>query len=123
MKNHKDEIKAKAKQQTADYLTFKKQEANAREIEKRPWYEDVWVGTKSFVGEFTGYYDYLRVKDGVDPITGVELTAGQRVTYAAMAAASFIPIVGWGGRLARSGKGIYSTVKVSNTALDAYKSA
>ncbi|MDL4841741.1 polymorphic toxin type 15 domain-containing protein, partial [Aquibacillus rhizosphaerae] len=110
-------------QQTADYLTFKKQEANAREIEKRPWYEDVWVGTKSFVGEFTGYYDYLRVKDGVDPITGVELTAGQRVTYAAMAAASFIPIVGWGGRLARSGKGIYSTVKVSNTALDAYKSA
>ncbi|MDL4840323.1 AHH domain-containing protein, partial [Aquibacillus rhizosphaerae] len=32
-------------------------------------------------------------------------------------------IVGWGGRLARSGKGIYSTVKVSNTALDAYKSA
>ncbi|MDL4838982.1 T7SS effector LXG polymorphic toxin, partial [Aquibacillus rhizosphaerae] len=39
------QVQDEAKQQTADYLTFKKQEANAREIEKRPWYEDVWVGT------------------------------------------------------------------------------
>ncbi|MDL4842129.1 pre-toxin TG domain-containing protein [Aquibacillus rhizosphaerae] len=72
------------------------------------------------MGEFTGYYDYLRVRDGVDPITGVELTAGQLVTYAAMAAASFIPIVGWAGRLARSGKGIYSGGKGKQYSLERF---
>ncbi|MFP7473441.1 pre-toxin TG domain-containing protein [Niallia taxi] len=97
---------------------------DAREIANRPWYEDLWEGTKTFAGELTGYYDYIRAKDGVDPVTGAKLTAGQRVAAGAMAAAGFIPIVGWAGRALKGGKGIYSATKAINTAdhaLDAYK--
>ncbi|MCM3030906.1 pre-toxin TG domain-containing protein [Niallia sp. MER 6] len=113
-----------AKTQTNSYLSYKKEEKEAREIANRPWYEDLWEGTKTFAGELTGYYDYIRAKDGVDPVTGAKLTAGQRVAAGAMAAAGFIPIVGWAGRALKGGKGIYSATKAIHTAdnaLDAYK--
>lgn len=113
-----------AEAQTNSYLSFKKEEKEAREIANRPWYEDLWEGTKTFAGELTGYYDYIRAKDGVDPVTGAKLTDGQRVAACAMAAAGFIPIVGWAGRALKGGKGIYSATKAINTAdhaLDAYK--
>ncbi|WOD65184.1 T7SS effector LXG polymorphic toxin (plasmid) [Niallia taxi] len=113
-----------AKTQTNSYLSYKKEEKEAREIANRPWYEDLWEGTKTFAGELTGYYDYIRAKDGVDPVTGVKLTEGQRVAAGAMAAAGFIPIVGWAGRALKGGKGIYSATKAIHTAdhaLDAYK--
>lgn len=118
--------KVDAEAQTDAYLSFKKEEKEAREIANRPWYEDLWEGTKTFAGEFSGYYDYLRAKDGVDPVTGEELSAGQRVAAGAMAAAGFIPIVGWAGRAIKGGKGIYSATKAisaADHALDAYKSA
>ena len=43
-----------------------------------------------------------------------------------MAAAGFIPVVGWVGRAAKGGKAIYSTAKGMNAAshaLDAYKTS
>lgn len=120
------QLKSEAEAQTDAYLSFKKEEKEAREIANRPWYEDLWEGTKTFAGEFSGYYDYLRAKDGVDPVTGEKLSAGQRVTAGAMAAAGFIPIVGWAGRAIKGGKGIYSATKAitaADHALDAYRSA
>ncbi|MBK0006212.1 MULTISPECIES: pre-toxin TG domain-containing protein [Priestia] len=39
-------------------------------------------------GELTGYYDFKRAVDGVDPVTHKELFAKQRVTARAMAAGS-----------------------------------
>ncbi|WP_375335810.1 pre-toxin TG domain-containing protein [Bacillus sp. WMMC1349] len=78
-------------------------------------------GTKTFVGEASGYYDYKRAKDGVDPVTGEKLTAGQR------AAAGFIPVVGWAGRAAKGAKGVYGAYKAgkaistADKALTAYK--
>ena len=38
-----------------------------------------WDVVCDFTGEVTGYYDYKRAADGVDPVTGEKLTAGQRV--------------------------------------------
>ncbi|MBU5594939.1 hypothetical protein KQI76_07155 [Amphibacillus sp. MSJ-3] len=86
----------------------------------------VWDGAKTFVGEVTGYYDTIRATTGVDPVTGVEYTAGQRIAYAGLAAAGFIPFVGWAGRALRGSKGIYATVKgvkALDTSLDIYKAA
>ncbi len=81
-----------AEAQTNSYLSFKKEEKEAREIANRPWYEDLWEGTKTFTGELTGYYDYIRAKDGVDPVTGAKLTDGQRVAAGAMAAAGLFQL-------------------------------
>jgi len=41
--------------------------------------QKTWDGIKTFTGEITGYYDYIRASEGVDPVTGEELTTGQRV--------------------------------------------
>ncbi|WP_230129144.1 pre-toxin TG domain-containing protein [Bacillus sp. CECT 9360] len=66
-----------ANQQTKDYLTFKKDQGEARRIEKemeelenRPWYEKTWDTVATFTGEVTEYYDFKRSTEGVDPVTG-----------------------------------------------------
>ncbi|TKG98195.1 transposase, partial [Peribacillus simplex] len=96
----KDEVAGQMK----DYQTFKKQQAEARkieqemeELENRPWYEKAWDTTKTFTGEFTGYYDSIRASTGVDPVTGRKLSDAERIAAGAMAAAGFIPVVGWAG--------------------------
>ncbi|WP_299095594.1 T7SS effector LXG polymorphic toxin [uncultured Metabacillus sp.] len=124
-------LKGQAEQQTKDYLSFKNEQEAFRaqlkrqeELENRPWYEKAWDGIKTFTGEFTGYYDYIRASEGVDPVTGEKLTAGQRVAAGAMAAAGFIPIVGWAGRIVKGGGAIYKTAKGMNAAdqaLDVYR--
>ncbi|CAH0286654.1 Putative ribonuclease YwqJ [Peribacillus sp. Bi96] len=123
----KDEVAGQMK----DYQTFKKQQADARKIERemeelenRPWYEKAWDTTKTFTGEFTGYYDSIRATTGVDPITGRKLSDAERIAAGAMAAAGFIPVVGWAGRAIKGGSAIYKTAKglnAANHALDAYK--
>jgi predicted ribonuclease toxin of YeeF-YezG toxin-antitoxin module len=114
-----------------DYQTFKKQQAEARkieqemeELENRPWYEKAWDTTKTFTGEFTGYYDSIRASTGVDPVTGRKLSDAERIAAGAMAAAGFIPVVGWAGRAIKGGSALYKTAKglnAANHALDAYK--
>ncbi|MGE7186631.1 T7SS effector LXG polymorphic toxin [Peribacillus sp. NPDC006672] len=123
----KDEVAGQMK----DYQTFKKQQAEAKEIERemeelenRPWYEKAWDTTKTFTGEFTGYYDSIRASTGVDPVTGRKLSEAERIAAGAMAAAGFIPVVGWAGRAIKGGSAIYKTAKglnAANHALDAYK--
>lgn len=125
----KDEVAGQMK----DYQTFKKQQAEAKEIERemeelenRPWYEKAWDTTKTFTGEFTGYYDSIRASTGVDPVTGRKLSEAERIAAGAMAAAGFIPVVGWAGRAIKGGSAIYKTAKglnAANHALDAYKTA
>ncbi|MFS0763794.1 T7SS effector LXG polymorphic toxin [Peribacillus phoenicis] len=117
--------------QMKDYQTFKKQQAEARkieqemeELENRPWYEKAWDTTKTFTGEFTGYYDSIRASTGVDPVTGRKLSDAERIAAGAMAAAGFIPVVGWAGRAIKGGSALYKTAKGLNAAdhaLDAYK--
>ncbi|MEK1832165.1 polymorphic toxin type 15 domain-containing protein [Priestia megaterium] len=100
----------------------KKQEEEAN----KPWYEKTWDAVSTFTGEVSGYYDYRRAAEGVDPVTGEKLSTSQRVAAGAMAAAGFIPVVGWVGRAAKGGKAIYKTAKglsAADHALDAYKSA
>lgn len=83
-----------------------------------------WDGVCNFTGEVTGYYDYKRATEGVDPVTGEKLSTAERVTAGAMAAAGFIPVVGWAGRAFKGGKAIYKTGKAAiaaEHALDAYK--
>ncbi|MEC1586146.1 T7SS effector LXG polymorphic toxin [Bacillus spizizenii] len=119
------------KKQSTEYISFKDHQAEQRKIAKeqeelanRPWYEKTWDVVCNFTGEVSGYYDYKRAADGVDPVTGEKLTDGQRVAAGAMAAAGYIPIVGWAGKLAKGGKAVYSTSKAiyrADKALDIYK--
>ncbi|MBD8138044.1 hypothetical protein IFR10_21330 [Bacillus sp. CFBP 13597] len=123
----KDEVAGQMK----DYQTFKKEQAEARkieqemeELENRPWYEKAWDTTKTFTGEFTGYYDSIRASTGVDPVTGRKLSDAERIAAGAMAAAGFIPVVGWAGRAIKGGSALYKMAKglnAANHALDAYK--
>ncbi|WP_347942361.1 T7SS effector LXG polymorphic toxin [Peribacillus simplex] len=123
----KDEVAGQMK----NYQTFKRQQAEAwkieqemEELENRPWYEKAWDTTKTFTGEFTGYYDSIRASTGVDPVTGRKLSEAERIAAGAMAAAGFIPVVGWAGRAIKGGSAIYKTAKglnAANRALDAYK--
>lgn len=125
------QLKGQEEKRTADYLDFKEKEAEARRIEKqqeelanRPWYEKTWDTICTFTGELTGYYDFLRATEGIDPVTGEKLTAAQRIAAGGMAAAGFIPVVGWAGRAFKGGKAIYETARGINAAhhaLDAYK--
>ncbi|XBU92307.1 pre-toxin TG domain-containing protein [Peribacillus frigoritolerans] len=90
-------------------------------LENRPWYEKAWDTTKTFTGEFTGYYDSIRASTGVDPVTGRKLSDAERIAAGAMAAAGFIPVV---GRAIKGGSALYKTAKGLNAAdhaLDAYK--
>ncbi|QJC89996.1 Ribonuclease YeeF/RttG family protein in skin element [Bacillus subtilis] len=73
------------KKQSTDYISFKDRQAEQRRIAKeqeelanRPWYEKTWDVVCNFTGEVSGYYDYKRAADGVDPVTGKKLTEGQR---------------------------------------------
>ncbi|EIF14954.1 T7SS effector LXG polymorphic toxin [Bacillus velezensis] len=117
--------------QGTDYIDAKAQQAEARRLQEKaeeeankPWYEKTWDGICNFTGEVTGYYDYKRAAEGVDPVTGKKLSTAERVTAGAMAAAGFIPVVGWAGRAFKGGKAIYKTGKTviaAEHALDAYK--
>ncbi|WP_443090525.1 ribonuclease YeeF family protein [Bacillus velezensis] len=117
--------------QGTDYIDAKAQQAEARRLQEKaeeeankPWYEKTWDGICNFTGEVTGYYDYKRAAEGVDPVTGEKLSTAERVTAGAMAAAGFIPVVGWAGRAFKGGKAIYKTGKTviaAEHALDAYK--
>lgn len=122
-----------AKKDTSDYLTFKKQQKEDRriakeieEMENRPFYEKAWDTVCTFTGEVTGYYDTQRAATGVDPVTGRKLSDAERVASGAMAAAGFVPFVGWAGRIGKGGSAIYKTVKGANAAnhmLDAHRTA
>ncbi|MTH55066.1 hypothetical protein GKZ89_16805 [Bacillus mangrovi] len=125
--------------------TFKEQEAEAKKIREqiaaekarieaekarieaeknKPWYEKAVEGVKTFTGEFSGYYDSVRATTGVDPVTGRKLSEAERVAAGAMAAAGFIPVVGWAGRAIKGGSALYKTAKGVSTAnhmLDSYK--
>ncbi|RUR98356.1 hypothetical protein EFW57_02730 [Bacillus velezensis] len=117
--------------QGTDYIDAKAQQAEARRLQEKaeeeankPWYEKTWDGICNFTGEVTGYYDYKRAAEGVDPVTGEKLSTAERITAGAMAAAGFIPVVGWAGRAFKGGKAIYKTGKTviaAEHALDAYK--
>ena len=119
--------------QAANYIEFKNEQAEARRLQEKqeeeankPWYLKALDAAGTFVGEVSGYYDYKRAAEGVDPVTGEKLTDGQRVAAGAMAAAGFIPIVGWAGRAFKGGKAIYKTGKgliAADHALDAYKAS
>ncbi|MGA4721517.1 ribonuclease YeeF family protein [Fictibacillus nanhaiensis] len=123
----------KVKEENDKYINFKKEQKEAREIQKemeemenRPWYEKAWDTVSTFTGEVTGYYDSIRASTGVDPVTGRKLSEAERITAGAMAAAGFIPVIGWAGRAVKGGSAIYKTVKAANTAdhmLDSYKTA
>ncbi|MFO6498551.1 ribonuclease YeeF family protein [Bacillus sp. z60-11] len=126
----KDEVHKNA----TNYIQFKKDQAEARRIAKeqeelanRPWYEKALDAGGTFLGEISGYYDYKRAAEGVDPVTGEKLTDGERVAAGAMGAAGYIPVVGWFGKGAKGIKGVYSMYKAEKTittadkALAAYK--
>ncbi len=120
-----------AEKQGTGYIDAKAQQAEARRLQEKaeeeankPWYEKTWDGICNFTGEVTGYYDYKRAAEGVDPVTGEKLSTAERVTAGAMAAAGFIPVVGWASRAFKGGKAIYKTGKTviaAEHALDAYK--
>ncbi|WLR42630.1 T7SS effector LXG polymorphic toxin [Bacillus carboniphilus] len=118
---------------TDEYVTLKDQQAEYRQLQaaveaekNKPLYLKMIDGFKNFTGELTGYYDYKRATEGVDPITGRELSTAERVKAGGLALAGFIPIAGWGGRLGKGGLGALKTFKgvsAATHALDAYKGA
>ncbi|MTH55002.1 transposase [Bacillus mangrovi] len=108
----------------AEKAKIEAEKARIEEEKNKPWYEKTWDGVKTFTGEVTGYYDSVRATTGVDPVTGRKLSDAERVAAGAMAAAGFIPVVGWAGRGIKGGAAIVKTAKGINTAnhmLDAYK--
>ncbi|MDM5287396.1 MULTISPECIES: ribonuclease YeeF family protein [Bacillus subtilis group] len=117
--------------QTTNYINFKNEQTEARRLQEKqeeeankPWYLKALDAGGTFLGEISGYYDYKRAAEGVDPVTGEKLTEGQRVAAGGMAAAGYIPIIGWAGKIAKGGKAIYSTsqaIHAADKALDAYK--
>src|SRR6478735_3461599 len=116
-------VQTKLNDYATSYVDYNKQQ---EEEANKPWYEKTWDAVSTFTGEVSGYYDYKRAAEGVDPVTGEKLSTSQRVAAGAMAAAGFIPVVGWVGRAAKGGKAIYKTAKglsAADHALDAYKSA
>uniref|UniRef100_UPI001FAC7E14 RNase A-like domain-containing protein n=1 Tax=Bacillus sp. FJAT-47783 TaxID=2922712 RepID=UPI001FAC7E14 len=125
------QVKDEVDQATEAYIKAKEEQAEVRDLKEKaeeeankPWYEKTWDGIATFTGELTGYYDYKRTKEGIDPITGEKLSEADRVKAAAMAAAGFIPLIGWAGKAFKGGKAIYKTTKVINSAshaLDTYK--
>ncbi|PFL68264.1 hypothetical protein COJ36_13410 [Priestia megaterium] len=99
----KAEQKQEVKQRKAAIEAEKQQQIQAN----KPWYEK----GLDIAGEITGYYDFKRATEGVDPVTHKKLSATQRVTAGAMAAAGFIPFVGWAGRAVKGGSVVYKTAK------------
>ncbi|MGE6630637.1 ribonuclease YeeF family protein [Bacillus sp. NPDC077027] len=125
----KDDIQ----KQTSEYLTIKKDQEEARKIakeqealENRPWHEKALDYGGMLLNELTGVNDAKRAATGVDPVTGERLTSGQRFAAGGMAAAGYIPIVGWAGRVFKSGKAIYKTTQATTSAVravDIYKTS
>ncbi|MFC0190195.1 ribonuclease YeeF family protein [Fictibacillus aquaticus] len=120
--------KSEVEQMTSEYLTFKEDQIQARiaakeieEMENRPWYEKTWDTVCTFTGEVTGYYDSKRAIEGVDPVTGRKLSDAERIAAGAMAAAGFIPVVGWAGRAVKGGSAIYKTARGVDAAADAMR--
>ncbi|MEH7507960.1 T7SS effector LXG polymorphic toxin, partial [Priestia megaterium] len=99
----KAEQKREVKQRKAAIEAEKQQQIQ----DNKPWYEK----GLDIAGEITGYYDFKRATEGVDPVTHKKLSATQRVTAGAMAAAGFIPFVGWAGRAVKGGSVVYKTAK------------
>ncbi|SHM57827.1 LXG domain of WXG superfamily protein [Gracilibacillus kekensis] len=125
------EARNQAKEMTADYLNYQKELEEHRELqreieemENRPWYEKTWDTVCTFTGELTGDYDAKRASTGIDPVTGEKLTTAERITAGSLAAAGFIPVVGWAGRAIKGGKTIHTLskgAKVTDHALDVYQ--
>ncbi|MEC0756434.1 T7SS effector LXG polymorphic toxin [Bacillus haynesii] len=119
--------------QATNYIDFKNEQAEARRLQEKqeeankPWYLKALDASGTFLGEISGYYDYKRAAEGVDPVTGEKLTDGQRVAAGAMGAAGYIPVIGWLGKGAKGIKGVYSMYKAEKAvttvdkALAAYK--
>ncbi|MCB6218797.1 ribonuclease YeeF family protein [Bacillus paralicheniformis] len=120
--------------QATNYIDSKSEQAEARQLQEKqeeeankPWYLKTLDAGGTFLGEISGYYDYKRAAEGIDPITGEKLTDGQRVAAGAMGAAGYIPVVGWLGKGAKGIKGVYSMYKAEKAvttvdkALAAYK--
>lgn len=120
--------------QATNYIDSKSEQAEARQLQEKqeeeankPWYLKALDAGGTFLGEISGYYDYKRAAEGIDPITGEKLTDGQRVAAGAMGAAGYIPVVGWLGKGAKGIKGVYSMYKAEKAvttvdkALAAYK--
>ncbi|MBY6088134.1 T7SS effector LXG polymorphic toxin [Priestia flexa] len=101
------EGKAEQKQEIKERKAAIEAERQRQIQANKPWYEK----GLDIAGELTGYYDFKRAADGVDPVTHKKLSATQRVTAGAMAAAGFIPFVGWAGRAVKGGSVIYKTAK------------
>ncbi|MRI67522.1 ribonuclease YeeF family protein, partial [Gracilibacillus thailandensis] len=120
-----------AQELTSSYMQYQEElqenrelQAKIEEMENRPWYEKAWDTVCTFTGEITGYYDAKRASTGVDPVTGEKLTTAERVTAGSLAAAGFIPVVGWAGRALKGGKTAYTMskgVKATDHVLDAYQ--
>ncbi|MGD7007029.1 pre-toxin TG domain-containing protein [Metabacillus sp. 84] len=116
-----DEVRAEI---AAEKARIAEEQARIEAEKNKPWYEKAWEGTKVFAGEVSGYNDTVRATTGVDPVTGRKLSEAERVAAGAMAAAGFIPVVGWAGRAIKGGAAIVKTAKTMNAAthsLDAYK--
>ncbi|TDL32777.1 hypothetical protein E2R51_08880 [Jeotgalibacillus sp. S-D1] len=126
------QVKDEVQERSMDYIKYKQEQQDVREaqakqaeLDARSGLEKFWDGTKTFVGEFSGYYDSQRASTGIDPVTGKELSTAERIAAGGMAAAGYIPIVGWLGRGAKAGKAIYSLNKgmdAVDTTLGVYKS-
>ncbi|MDN8817562.1 pre-toxin TG domain-containing protein, partial [Staphylococcus aureus] len=85
--------------QATNYIDSKSEQAEARQLQEKqeeeankPWYLKTLDAGGTFLGEISGYYDYKRAAEGIDPITGEKLTDGQRVAAGAMGAAGYIPV-------------------------------
>ncbi len=114
-------------------MKIKKEQEEARKIAKeqkalanRPWYEKALDDGGMLLNELTGVNDAKRAATGFDPVTGKHFTAGERVAAGGMAAAGYIPIVGWAGRIFKGGKAIYKTTQATSAAIraiDIYKTS
>lgn len=112
------QMREEARKLNNDYLTMKNEQEDYRrlvkeqkELEYRALLDKAWDAARNFTGEFSGYYEYIRVTQGIDPVTKQMLSEPERVTAGALAAAGFFPAIGWGGR-----KGADDTYTI-----DAYK--
>ncbi|MEW4286197.1 T7SS effector LXG polymorphic toxin [Priestia koreensis] len=99
--------KKEQKQRISDQKAAIKAEKQRKMQANKPWYEKAG----DLAGEFSGYYDYKRAVDGVDPVTNTKLSAMKRTASGAMAAAGFIPFVGWAGRAIKGGSVAYKATK------------
>ncbi|MFC7371361.1 polymorphic toxin type 15 domain-containing protein [Fictibacillus iocasae] len=121
----------KVKQDSTNYITFKKEQKKEREIareikeqESKPLLEKSWDTFCLMAAEVTGLNDTKRAVLGVDPVTGKRLSTSERISAGAMAVAGYIPVIGWGGRAVKgvsTGVKAAKGMKATTNTLDAYK--